>query len=239
MDTSLSVHFTERSSRLVVWTFVLLVAVIGYGGVLRFINLDQKFFWHDEAHTGFTVAGASRQDIDLNAFYAKAWTPQDILIEYQLVRADRSYLDVIRKLGDEEPLNPPLYFLLTRIWVQIVGQNPASYRALTAIFSLLIIPAVYLFTSSLGWSKFTAVLTTALVAVSPFQLEYAQEARAYSLSMLLMILASTMLLRALHTSKPWQWLLYTILMILGFYTNSFAAWLLLSHGIYVLVAYCL
>jgi len=236
-NTSLSVHDTEQSSRITSWVSVFLVAVIVFGGALRFVNLGDKFFWNDEAFTSFTVAGVSRQDIDLDAMYSNPWTPQDILNEFQTVRKDRSILDVVQNLGAQEPLNPPLYFILARFWVQIAGQSPASYRAFSALFSVLIIPAVYLFTRALGWSKTAAIIATALVAVSPFQIEYAQEARVYSLSMLLMTLASATLLLALHTNKRWQWLLYTILMILGFYTNSFNVWLQISHGIYVLLIY--
>lgn len=236
-NTSLPVHDTEQSSRIAPWVLLFLVVVIVFGGALRFVNLGKKYFWMDEAHTTLTVTGNSRRDIDLDALYSNPWTPQDILAEYQTVRTDRSIFDVVQNLGAQEPLNPPLYFVLTRIWVQVAGQSPATYRALSAFFSLLIIPAVYLFTRTLGWSKIAAIIATALVAVSPFQIEFAQEARVYSVSMLLMTLASATLLLALHTNKRWQWLLYTILMILGFYTNSFNVWLQISHGIYVLLIY--
>lgn len=237
MNTSLSVHDTELSSRITPWVLALLVAVIAFGGVLRFVNLGKKFYWNDEAFTTLTTAGISWRAIDLDALYSNSWSPQDILAEYQTVRTDRSIFDVVQNIRADGPLMPPLYFILARFWVQIAGQDPASYRAFSALFSLLIIPAVYLFTRALGWSKTAAIIATALVAVSPFQIEYAQESRVYSLSMLLMTLASTFLLLAVHTNKRWQWVLYTILMILGFYTNSFNVFLQISHGIYVLLIY--
>ena len=146
-------------------------------------------------------------------------------------------MDIIQGQAGEEALNPPLYFVLVYYWVQVAGQSPASVRTLSAVFSLLLLPAAYILTRELGWRASIALMVTALCAVSPFQIAFAQEARAYSLSMLIGVIASIALLWALHSNSSWYWLLYTVSMIAGLYANVLTGFLLLSHAIYVLLVY--
>ena len=234
---SVNRKFTEKFSGISPWVLIYLIIVIIIGGILRFVNLDQKYYWRDEAYTSFTAAGLSSQDINMSAFYNTDWLPDEIITEYQRIRADRNAIDIYHNLGKENALNPPLYFILTHYWVQFVGHNPGSVRALTAIFSLLILPGVYFFVREMGWSQLTALLSTALFAVSPFQIQYAQEARFYSLFMLFVVLASAILLQALRSKKKWYWLLYAAIMIASAYTNAFTGFLLIGHGLYVLLIY--
>ena len=55
--------------------------------------------------------------------------------------------------------------------------------------------------------------------------------------MLIGVIASIALLRALHSNSSWYWLLYTVSMVAGLYANMLTGFLLLSHAIYVLLVY--
>jgi 4-amino-4-deoxy-L-arabinose transferase-like glycosyltransferase len=78
----------------------------------------------------------------------------------------------------------PLYFVLLNFWVRAFGDSERALRSLSLVVSLALIPATY----TLGArtvSRRAAFLGTLLLAVSPMQLYYAQEARVYMLVALL------------------------------------------------------
>ena len=78
----------------------------------------------------------------------------------------------------------PLYFVLLKGWVQLFGESESTLRALSLVVSLALIPVTY----TLGArtvSRRAAFLGALLLALSPVQLYYAQEARVYMLVTLL------------------------------------------------------
>lgn len=73
-----------------------------------------------------------------------------------------------------------------------------------------------------------------LIAISPFQVLYAREARNYSLWSVVILLSSWALLRAIRVNKKQNWIVYGVTLSLGLYSHLFFALVALSHGIYVL-----
>lgn len=74
----------------------------------------------------------------------------------------------------------PLYFVLLKLWMQLFGDSEAALRAPSLLASILLIPVTY----SIGARAFTrhaALLGVTLLALSPLQLYFAQEARMYML----------------------------------------------------------
>lgn len=79
--------------------------------------------------------------------------------------------------------HPPLYYLLLYVWQGWFGDGPGAIRALSALCSVLVIPLFAGIGRTMGGRS--VGLTAALVlAVSPWQVRYAQEARMYGLLML-------------------------------------------------------
>lgn len=100
---------------------------------------------------------------------------------------------------------PPLYYFLLHGWIEIFGTGDTAVRALSGVFSVLTIPAVWfagkrLAGRSAGERTREVVATAAVVlmATSPFAIRYATEARMYSLVMLLVVLGYLALCRALE-----------------------------------------
>lgn len=79
-------------------------------------------------------------------------------------------------------------------------------------------------------------MTTALIAVSPFQILYAQEARPYSLWVLMTLISSVSLLRAQKQATVKNWILYCITVVASLYTFLFAITTLFAHGLYILIS---
>jgi mannosyltransferase len=76
--------------------------------------------------------------------------------------------------------NPPLYYLLLHWWIGLFGDSAAAIRLLSALFSALTVPVVYLLGRNM-FGKQAGVLAVLLSTVSYWGLFYAQEARGYSL----------------------------------------------------------
>ena len=87
--------------------------------------------------------------------------------------------------------HPPLWVLLMHSWSALAGQREFALRILPALAGVLLIPALWRLTRAV-WPRMPAVATIAagLVAVSPVMVYYSQEARMYTLVVLLAVLTT-------------------------------------------------
>ncbi len=225
-DTSVN----TKNSR---WLIGLLAIGILLGIGFRFFELDRKLYWHDEAYTSIRAAGFTRQQIDDELFQNRI-IPAPELQKYQQIKPGSTEADTIRSLALEDPQHPPLYFLMARWWMQQFGSSLTASRSLPALLSLLSLPLMYALAQELFASNLTALLATALLALSPFDILFAQTARQYSLLTVLVIGSSWLLLRAVRL-RDWQnWVSYSLVSALGFYTHPFFSLTLVGHGAFVI-----
>lgn len=146
---------------------------------------------------------------------------------------DRTVIDTVRALASEDPQHPPAYYVLARLWEGIAGSSVASLRLLSALCSLLLLPAMYWLCMELFAERRTAWTGVAIAAVSPFNVEYAQQAREYWLWMVLTVTASALLLGALRRAGAAWWVAYGAVMALGLYTHIFFGLVGVAHAAYV------
>ena len=213
------------------WRF-LLITVLVIGIFFRFANLNRKVFWHDEIHTSFTVAGYTEAEIVQSLKETDPIEPR-VLQQYQSINPETSVANTIRRLIEEDPQHPPLYYGTARFWGQWFDTSISALRSLSALISLLAFPCIYWLCLELFESPLTGWVAVALIAVSPVHLVYAQEARQYSLWIVITLLSSAVLLRAARLKTSISWSFYTITMTLGLYTHLFFALVALGHGIYL------
>ncbi len=169
-----------------VWAFppkglrFLLIVILALGVFFRFVNIDRKVYWFDETFTSLRISGYTEKEA-----IAQLCNNQQIGVEdlqkYQHPTPGRTLTDTLKSLALEDPQHPPLYYLMTRFWVQWFGSSVAVIRSLTALFSLLALPCMYWLCLELFNSSLVASVAVAMLAVSPFHVLYAQEAREYSL----------------------------------------------------------
>ncbi len=74
--------------------------------------------------------------------------------------------------------HPPAYYLLLSAWTGWAGQREVGLRLLSVLAGISTIPVVYAATSRF-LTRPTAGIATLLLALSPFHIAYAQEARMY------------------------------------------------------------
>ena len=123
--------------------------------------------------------------------------------------------------GDTQP---PLYYVLLQAWVNVAGRSEFSVRFLSVVLSTLAIPVLYLFASRL-FGRRVGFIAVTLAAANPFQIWYAQEARTYTLTLLLTLASTVCFLWTVSARKrTWPLAAYVVstnLAILSHYFGFF------------------
>jgi uncharacterized membrane protein len=141
--------------------------------------------------------------------------------------------DTINSLAVDDPQHPPLYYLIARLWVQLFGYSVTVIRSLSACISLLVFPCLYWLCLELFGASLVGWVAIALIAISPFHVLYAQEAREYVLWTVTILLSSAALLQAMRLQTRLSWGIYAATLALGFYSFLFTGLVAIGHGIYV------
>jgi uncharacterized membrane protein len=211
---------------------LLLIALLSLGLLLRIANLDQKIFWVDEVATAIRAVGYTKAEVIARLADGTPHYPTDLLA-YQRLTSERTLTDTLKALI-HSPEHAPLYFLLTRFWMQCFGSSVSAIRSFSVLCSLLTLPAVYWLAQELFGCRRVSWTAVALIAISPFFIAYAQEARPYSCWLLLVVLSAGALLRALRLNTGVSWTAYSITLILSCYTSLLSLLLIVGQGIYAL-----
>ena len=138
-------------------------------------------------------------------------------------------------------IQPPLYYGLLWLSTRFLGQSEFALRFLSVGWSVLTVPLVWQLARTLLPYRSSAKWAAAVVAFSPLMVYYSQETRMYSLLVFQSVLASWLLWKTLSDSlsrrqKQWEGFAYILVMTSALYTHYFAAFLLLAHAIYWVLA---
>ncbi|SKB12352.1 conserved membrane hypothetical protein [Planktothrix sp. PCC 11201] len=213
---------------------LFLIVVIVIGIAFRFVALDGKIYWHDEVYTTLRAAGYTGQEFTQEFYQNRIVSPVDLL-KYQQLKPNSTPLDTLNSLATEDPQHSPFYFLLARVWMFLFGGSIFASRFLPALISLISLPFMYLLAWELFQSSQTALLATAFLALSPFDILFAQTARQYSLLTLMVIAAGYALLKAIRWRHPLFWAGYSLACIFGLYTHILFGLTMMGHGAYILL----
>lgn len=208
-----------------------LLSIAAVGG-LRFINLDAKVYWHDEAYTSLRVFGHTGPEYYAGLFDGKVHSIADVQ-DYQHATPERGIAATLTALASR-PEHPPLYYFLGRLWSGMFADPVVALRSLSAVFGLLLLPAVYWFARELFHEPRVSWVAVALAAASPLYLLYAQEARQYALWLTLTAVSSAAVLRALRTGARPASGIYALTVALGLYAHLMHACTVAAHALYLL-----
>lgn len=224
---------THQSETLPKWIMIIVIALIATGIFIRFYDLDGKFFWGDEVNTLLYTAGFTKAE--LIADISDKEIEVGYLNKYIFSNPEKSFTDTVKAISVDETQHPPLYYALSGIWLKIFGNSIWVIRSFSVLMGLLAFPCIYWLSRELFESKKVAWLAVAVLAVSPFHLIYAQEARLYSMWSLITLLSSAVLLRALSRRSNLWWMLYGASILVGLYTFTLFTLVVPAHGAYVLL----
>jgi mannosyltransferase len=101
--------------------------------------------------------------------------------------------------------HPPLYYWMLHGWMELFGDGDVAVRALSGVIGVATLPFAWWAGWLLGGRR-VAAFTLALVALSPFAVRYASEARMYSMVMFLVLTGYIALVYVLRGAARW-WML--------------------------------
>src|SRR5690349_20308528 len=77
--------------------------------------------------------------------------------------------------------HPPLMYVLVRLVTDVFGTSELAVRAVSLFFGCVLLVAVYLLCLELAFTKTEALVGVAFVALGPFFIRHAVEARQYAM----------------------------------------------------------
>jgi len=113
---------------------------------------------------------------------------------------------------------PPLYYVALKFFSAFFNYSVFGIRFFSAIFGVLCVWAVYLVAKEL-FDRKVALWSAFVVSVSPFAIQYSQEARMYSMLVFLILISVYFFLVGLRTNKIKYFILWGIFMGLSMLTH--------------------
>lgn len=142
---------------------------------------------------------------------------------------------LVESLLQQEDYGAPLYNLVLRVLIGDQQYPPEWLLRLPAmIASVLCVPAAWWLVRNL-FGRTVALCTVALMAINPWYLHYAVEARAYSMFILLSVVSMGLFLRVLRGGGfAWR-LAYVLATTLLVYAHYYGTLCIAAQGIYVVL----
>lgn len=131
-------------------------------------------------------------------------------------------------------VHPPLYYLVLKPYAEVFGSTETALRSFSVItmlgtygFMYAILRKVFDKTVA-GWGLF-------FLAIAPFTLRYAQEARMYGLAALGIAAATYCLVLQIHAKRQkwWLWAVYAASVLIAVYSHYYAFFVLPAHVLYI------
>jgi mannosyltransferase len=129
--------------------------------------------------------------------------------------------------------NPPLYYLFLHGWIRLFGWSEVALRLPSVVFGCLSLVVVYR-VGRLIYGRGTGLVASLLLAVSPFHIYFSQEARTYSLTVLLCLLSTWFFLR-IERGRRRDAAGYVLFSALFLSSHVYALFVLLAQNLYFLL----
>ncbi len=133
-----------------------------------------------------------------------------------------------------ENANMSLYYLILHYWLRF-GDSETVVRSLSALAAVASIASFFVLCRRL-FGRSHAIVASVLLSVNAFFIHYAQEARSYSLVLLLVTASSALFLQALAKPAIVNWLAYVVVSSLAVYAHFFAGFVILAHSVFTLLS---
>lgn len=220
---------------------LLLVTLLG--GAARLYHLNEKSLWSDEIATIATSRG-NAVDPDAYRFSGRLFdplqpVPASVYLEKATHRETKTPVPpALLSLGRiakvlRGNVHPPLFFYLMSVWMSFFGPehalSPTLLRLPAALAGIISIPAIYAVARTASQqiggisSQWFSLLSATFFAFSAYQIDHAQDARPYTLLLLLALLAAWLVIGPLAGSSPRRryWLALMLTLAAGLYTQYF------------------
>ncbi len=151
---------------------------------------------------------------------------------YSIFIAQQPPLEILRLLQAHDT-HPPLHYLLLHVWITLFGKGEVAVRLPSVLASVGAVLLTFLLGRRIAGQR-VALLAALFLALSPFQITSAQEARMYPFLTLFAMGSMYSLWLALEEGGRWNWVAYVGSTLLGLATHYFAFLVLLVQAMFVL-----
>jgi hypothetical protein len=128
---------------------------------------------------------------------------------------------------------PPLYYAVAWVWARVFGYGETALRSLSAVCGVLVVPVAYAAARKLVSAR-AGLIAAALTAFNPLLIWYSQEARAYSLVVLLTGASLVAFAYARSDPAPRVLAAWALTCVLALATEYYAALLIVPEALWLL-----
>lgn len=140
--------------------------------------------------------------------------------------------EMIYRLGLD--VHPPMYYIALRLWHYVFGDSMWALRGFSIFFGVLTIKATYLFIKEAFKSQKMALWAAFLVAIGPFELTFATEARMYTFGAFFAVFSALFLVRALRRGRWYNYLGFIVSTAIIILTHYYLLFTAAAMGLYAL-----
>jgi len=135
------------------------------------------------------------------------------------------YLEVVR----ENEMSQALYLLVLKPWLAIASSGEWAARLPSVVFAAAACALMVPLGARLLGSRLAGVVAGLLLACNAFGVEWSQQVRTYSLSMLASVVVTYLFVRAAESNSWSWWLTYGAVSGLAVYAHFFVALVVMAH----------
>ncbi len=154
---------------------------------------------------------------------------------YQSIWLDEGFSIWFAKLSTAELFlypeeNPPLYYIILHWWVTIFGFSEVSIRFPSLLCGVISVFMIYKVAGQL-FNKEAGIFSALLLGLSKFHIEYSQEARTYSLTVLLTLISMYYFIKLLRKSNQKVAIGYILSSSLLMYSHVYGLFIIIAQHI--------
>lgn len=124
--------------------------------------------------------------------------------------------------------NMSLYYSVLHVWMKL-GSGEFTLRLLSVLFGVAGVAALFALGNRL-FGRWAGLIASALLAVNAFHIQWSQEARSYSMVVLLVTLSSLFFVKSMEEGGVGNWCGYVAFSVLAVYAHLFGGLVLAAHG---------
>ncbi len=194
---------------------------------LRLYNLDRRAPFTDEKFTllnanGFWVGAFNQTELTEKKYFTPAdfWT-------------DKGINDYFEAIAHSDFGTHIVYNAILHPWMKVFGNQDFTIRFPSIIFNLLTIVLVYFLVKRVFKSENPALFSSFFLAIEPLNIAQSHIARSYTLSFLLVVLATYLFICIIETHKPKKiyFVFYTLILALSLLNHYLNFLVPLAHGL--------
>lgn len=159
----------------------------------------------------------------------------DELATVELALHDDGFVGVWKSVMEWGYPHPPLFSLILHGVFRVLPVSEFTARIVPAFSAILSVPLLYRYIAGAVGTR-AALLGAGAMALSPYHMFYSQEARPYTLSLLLVLVTWLVVRRALQEGGLRWWAIHTLCLVVLFYLHFFNVCIIAGEGLYVLIA---